>query len=283
MPAVPSCILDPLREEFLALLPPHVDRHPLGCHRRRIDDRIVFDKIVEALVFGCGYERLGDRTCSATTLRRRRDEWITAGVFDALRCSVLAAYERLIGLDLADVSVDGCITKAPCGGGCAGRSPVDRAKGGLKRSQLADGSGVPIAALPAPANIRDNTLLPATLDVLTALLAQVGATPEETTVHLDAGYDYRPCRAELAERGLQATISQRGKPAPVQVGKRWVIERTNAWLNDFGRLRRCTERRTPCVQAYLALATAIVTLRALLRAAWFRYRWDTRPRSPRIR
>jgi hypothetical protein len=62
VPAVPSCILDPLREEFLALLPPRVDRHPLGCHRRRIDDRIVFDKIVAALVFGCGYERLGDAT-----------------------------------------------------------------------------------------------------------------------------------------------------------------------------------------------------------------------------
>ena len=283
VPAVPSCVLDPLREEFLALLPPRVDRHPLGCHRRRIDDRIVFDKIVAALVFGCGYERLGDAACSATTLRRRRDEWIAAGIFDALRRDVLAAYERLIGLDPADVSVDGCLTKAPCGGECAGKSPVDRAKGGLKRSQLADGAGVPIAALPAPANIRDHALLPATLDVLTDLLAQVGAAPDGTTVHLDAGYDYRPCRAELAERGLHATISQRGQPAPVQVGKRWVVERTHAWFNDFGRLRRGTERRKPCVEAYLALAAAIVTLRALLRAAWLRFRWDRRPRSPRIR
>ena len=82
MPAVPSCILDPLREQFLALLPERVDDHPLGCHRPRIEDAVVFDKIVEALVFGCGYERLGDRTCSATTLRRRRDEWIAAGIFD---------------------------------------------------------------------------------------------------------------------------------------------------------------------------------------------------------
>jgi transposase len=281
VPALPSCILDPLREEFLALLPARVARHPLGCHRRRIDDRIVFDKIVEALVFGCGYERLGDSSCSATTLRRRRDEWITAGVFDQLRSSGLAAYERLIGLDLADVA--GCITKAPCGGECAGRSPVDRANGGLKRSQLADGAGVPIAALPAPANTRDHLLLPDTLDALTALLTQVGAAPEQTTVHLDAGYDYRPCRAELAECGLHGRISQRGRPAPVQVGKRWVVERTNSWLNDFARLRRCTERRRICVQDYLALATAIVTLRALLRAAWYRLRWDRRPRSPRIR
>jgi transposase len=283
VPAVPSCILDPLREEFLALIPARVDRHPLGCHRRRIDDRVVFDKLVAGLVFGCGYERLGDRSCSATTLRRRRDEWIAAGLFDRLRRSVLAAYERLIGLDLADVSVDGCITKAPCGGECAGRSPVDRAKGGVKRSQLADGTGVPITALPAPANTRDHVLLPATLDELTGLLEQVGAEPGETTVHLDAGYDYRPCRAELADRGLGSVISHRGQPAPVQVGKRWVIERTNSWLNDYGRLRRCTERRRCRVEAYLALAAAIVTLRALLRAAWYRFRWDNRPHSPRIR
>ena len=160
---------------------------------------------------------------------------------------------------------------------------MDRAKGGLKRSELADGTGVPIAVLPAPANTRDHTLLPDTLDQLTDLLTQVGAAPEQTTVHLDAGYDYRPCRAELAERGLHGRISQRGQPAPVQVGKRWVVERTHSWLNDFGRLRRCTERRRICVQAYLALATAIVTLRALLRAAWYRFRWDRRPRSPRFR
>jgi hypothetical protein len=34
---------------------------------------------------------------------------------------------RMIGLNLADLAVDGCITKAPCGGEVAGRSPVDRA------------------------------------------------------------------------------------------------------------------------------------------------------------
>src|SRR3954462_2850766 len=84
VPGVPACILDPLREEFLAMIPARVDRHPLGCHRRRIGDAIDFAINVEALVYGCGYERLADRTCSATTLRRRRDEWIAAGLFDRL-------------------------------------------------------------------------------------------------------------------------------------------------------------------------------------------------------
>ena len=43
------------------------------------------------------------------------------------RCcgSALAAYDRIIGLDLNELAVDGCITKAPCGGEVAGRSPVD--------------------------------------------------------------------------------------------------------------------------------------------------------------
>jgi transposase len=224
VPAIPSCILDPLREQFLALLPPRVDEHPLGCHRPRIDDGVVFDKLVEALVFGCGYERLGDASCSATTMRRRRDEWIALGVFDRLRLACVDAYDKMIGLDLADVAVDGCTTKAPCGGVCAGRSPVDRGKGGLKRSQLTDGAGIPLATVSAPANTVDHHLLPATLDAL----KDFQPVPAGATVHLDAGYDYRPCRDALEERGLLGEIAFRGVPAPIQVGQRWVVERTNS-------------------------------------------------------
>jgi IS5 family transposase len=121
--------------------------------------------------------------------------------------------------------------------------------------------------------------LPETLDAL----KDFAPLPADVTVHLDAGYDYRPCREALDERGLLGEIAHRGEPAPIQVGRRWVVERTHSWLNDFGKLRRCTERRRACVDAYLALAAAIVTIRALLRASWYLYRWDTRPRSPRIR
>ena len=122
-------------------------------------------------------------------------------------------------------------------------------------------------------------LLPETLDALKGF----APLPADVAVHLNAGYDYRPCRAALEERGLDGQIAARGTPAPIQVGKRWPVERTNSWLNDFGRLRRCTERRRDCVDAYLALAAAIVTVRALCRAAWLLYRWDSRPRSRRIR
>jgi hypothetical protein len=37
-----------------------------------------------------------------------------------VRLAVLAAYDRLFGLELEQLAVDGCITKAPCGGQVAG-------------------------------------------------------------------------------------------------------------------------------------------------------------------
>jgi transposase len=82
--------------QFAALLPTRQVHHPLGCHRPRIPDRVIFDKLVQVLVFGCGYRRIADQACSATTLRRRRDEWITLGVADRLRLAALAAYDRML-------------------------------------------------------------------------------------------------------------------------------------------------------------------------------------------
>jgi hypothetical protein len=64
----------PLWDQFAALLPVRAEfdpGHPLRCcHRRRIDDRIVFDKLLQVLRFGCSYQGIADTTCSATTIRR---------------------------------------------------------------------------------------------------------------------------------------------------------------------------------------------------------------------
>jgi hypothetical protein len=107
----------------------------------------VFDKQVQVQVFGCAYPRIGDETVAATTLRRRRDEWIAAGIMDTLLALAPTAYERMLGLGLDDVALDCCITKAPCGGEVAGRSPVDRGKQGLKRSLAVDAAGTSPSSL----------------------------------------------------------------------------------------------------------------------------------------
>jgi Transposase DDE domain len=230
-------------------------------------------------VFGCGYRRIADQTCSATTLRRRRDEWITLGVADQLHRLALAAYDRMHGLDLEQLVIDGCITKAPCGGQVAGPSPVDRRKQGLKRSVATEADGVPLAALPAPANHRDDGLLAVTLEAAaTVTAAVVGPLHVQPTVHLDAAYDCQPCRQVLADRGMVGQIATRGVPAPIQASRRWPVERTHAWANQYGKLRWCTERRRIVVAFWLLLALALIVVGRLVRRAWTRYRWEGRPR-----
>jgi transposase len=155
VPALPPYLIEPIWQQFKALLPERKVDHPLGCHRPRIPERVVFEKLVQVLVFGCAYWRIADESCSATTLRDRRDEWIESGVMDELREMVLEIYDRFIGLEVAEMAIDCCITKAPCGGEKAGRNPVDRGKQGIKRSVAVDERGIPLGATIAPANRHD--------------------------------------------------------------------------------------------------------------------------------
>ena len=242
---VPASIIDPIREEFLRLLPARPDAHPLGCHNPRIADTVVFEAGPSAGL-GMGYERVADHACSATTIRRRRDEWIEAGVIGHLLLAVLRAYDQMVGLELEDLAADECITKAPSGGQCAGKSPADRGKQGTKRSQLTDGYGIPMVTVPAAANIRDHTLLCETLDEFTELTDRLDHAPQNPALSLDAGYDYQPVHTALAERAIRPRISKCGTKTPIQTDGRWVVERTNSWMNNFGKLRRNTERRRAC-------------------------------------
>jgi len=282
VPALPVCLLDPLWEQFAALLPVRpvvAPSHPLGCHRRRIPERVVFDHVIAALVHGSGYERIATRACSDRTIRRRLHEWAAAGLAEQLHTLALQAYDRMIGLELTDLAVDGCITKAPGGAAVAGRSPVDRGKGGLKRSVVTDGAGIPLHVVSAGANRHDAPLLRPTL----AGLDRLAGLPAEVTVHLDGGYTGAPTAALLAEWGFEGAIARKGVPAPVQAGTRWVVERTHAWMNGYGKLRRCTERCRQVVDFYLFLAAAIVVVRRLMQQARLRYRWPTRPTTRRLK
>ncbi len=61
-----------------------------------------------------------------------------------------------------------------------------------------------MATVCAPANTRDDTPLGQTVDEL----KDFQPLPAEVTVHLDAGYDYRPCRAvsrPASDGGSQST------------------------------------------------------------------------------
>jgi hypothetical protein len=242
---------------------------------------VVFEHVINALVHGSGYERIATPGCSDRTIRRRLKLWAAWGLADKLHAAALRAYDQVIGLELAEVAVDGCLTKAPCGGEKSGPSPVDRRKGGLKRSVATEGYGIPLGIASAGANRHDSPLLAPTLAAASAQLDHL--LPGHRTCHLDRGYDSQPTRQLLDQLGFDAQIARKGIPAPIQAGTRWAVERTHSWMNGYGKLRRCTERDATIVDFYLYLAAALVTIRQLIQRARSHYRWDTRPTTKRLK
>lgn len=284
MPLLPSSIIEPLWVEFAALIgaddrPEFDPAHPLGCHRRRIPDRIVFDCVIAALVHGSGYERIAVPGCSDRTIRRRLDQWAQIGVTQQLLKTALAGYDRMLGLDLDDLSVDGSIVKSPCGGEVSGPSPVDRAKQGTKRSVVTDAFGLPLHLVTAAANAHDSPLLEPTL---AGVPDAIGPLPDHACVHLDAGYDSGKTRDLLEVLAYQHRIATKGQPAPIQVGKRWVVERTHSWINGFGKLRRSTDKKRKVVEFFAFLGAAIIVIRRLINVSRKHYRWEGRPTTRRL-
>ena len=275
MRALDPEVMDAMWAAAEPLLPVRGGDHPLGCHRPRISDRVCFEGIVIRLVTGCSWvtaERLLGGAVSDTTLRARRDEWVAAGVFDSLAAEALAAYDRIVGLDLSDASVDGSMHKAPCGGAGTGKSPVDRGKLGWKWSLLCDRGGIPVGWAADGANRNDVVLFEPTVAAAGALAGDV------ETLHLDRGYDCGPVNTSAAAHGIDDIVCarrrKRGAAASkttVPLGMRWAIERTNSWLSNYGQLRRNTDRRPRHRLAQLALAVALLLTAKLI--DW-RNRWS---------
>ncbi|HUY06349.1 MAG TPA: IS5 family transposase [Acidimicrobiales bacterium] len=274
MLALSPVVVEAVWQAFSAYLSKHAEKpHPLGCHRPPVSDRDCFEAILFRLVTGCSWDVAG---ClgkgGKTTLRRRRDEWTQAGVFEHLVTETLGAYDRVIGLDCSEVLVDGSLHKAPCGGEGTGPNPTDRAKTGWKWSIATDRNGIPIGWAIDGANRNDFGMLLATLDDVAAR----GLLSEIETLHLDRGYDNSSVRRLVKDSGIDdlvcAKTLRRGEIKLVKkvlpLGLRWPIERTNSWLSNFGQLRRSTDRFVAHRLASLELAiTLIITVELVKRKA----------------
>jgi transposase len=278
--ALDPAVISVLWQAIYHLLPDHVDDHPLGCHRRRVPDLLCFRGLLIRLVTGSSWETveaLMEYKVSDTTLRARRDEWIAAGVFERLEAETRAGYDRIIGLDLSFVALDGSTHKAPCGGEGTGKSPVDRAKLGYKWSVATDANGIPIGVAINGANRNDIILLEPTLDAVVAN----GLIADIELLTLDRGYDFPVIRQRLGSYGLdQLEIQKRGtKPPPgtphrLTLGLRWIVEALNSWWSNYGQLRRSTDRSNRHRLAALSLATTVLMTCRLLD---YRDRWSPTP------
>ena len=106
----------------------------------------------------------------------------------------------------------------------------------MKRSLLVEADGGPLAAVIAGANVRDDKLLAQALD---AVVLERPKPTEEAPQHLclDKGYDNRGSREIVGERGYVPHIRRIGEEKlggareKRHPARRWVVERTLAWLS----------------------------------------------------
>ena len=118
-----------------------------------------------------------------------------------------------------------------------GKNPTDRGKKGSKESVLVDGDGGPLSAVLAAANVNDHLLLEETIEAI--VIERPPPTPEAPQhLCLDADYD-NPTGREAAAAGKytphivpvkKEKRAQKHARTKGQKSRRWVVERTLAWL-----------------------------------------------------
>jgi putative transposase len=141
----------------------------------------------------------------------------------------------------------------------------------VKRSVLVEAAGGPLAVVIAGANVHDTKLLAATLDAIVVERPQ--PTPNQPQhLCLDKGYDNPTGEAAIRAHGYVPHIRRIGEekrdPATGEKrlpARRWVVERTLAWLSKCRALLVRYDKRSANFLGLLKLACALLWFRRLHR------------------
>lgn len=138
---------------------------------------------------------------------------------------------------------------------------------------LADGKGTPLGVPVEAASPAEVKLLPETLDNARIAKRKGGKRRRPQRLIADRGYDSNQARALLVKRDIEPIIPRRrnNRVATHQDGRklrrykrRWIIERTNSWLQNFRRLVVRYERKVKNFEALIHMACALITLNRVL-------------------
>jgi transposase len=138
-------------------------------------------------------------------------------------------------------------------------------KKGTKRSLLVDGRGAPLSLIVAGANQHDVKLLGRTLDAVVVRRPKPSARHRQ---HLsaDKGYAGQPAEKQMRVRGYIPHVPAKGAAKTHcrranGKARRWVVERTHSWMNNYRKLRVRYEKKVANFEGLLHLATALICWR----------------------
>lgn len=138
---------------------------------------------------------------------------------------------------------------------------------------LVDGGGLPLGVRLESASPGEVTLAEATLAEVKVPRAKGRPKQKPKRVIADRAYDSDPLRERLGKRGIELIVPYRvnNKLRKYEDGRklrrykrRWIVERTNAWLGQFRRLLVRHEHLLSTYKAFFHLACLWITMRRCL-------------------
>jgi transposase len=258
-------VSDRFWEQAEPLLEPFKRRRTGGS--KPLEFRRVMNGIFYVLKSGCQWSLLPPCYGSKSAVHEHFQRWAAGGVFAALFRLGAEKYEELCGFEWAWQSMDGSLVQAPVrqakceAAEGLGRNPTDRGRSGSKLHLLVDQNGLPGGVVLAGANVHDSRLVTPTV--------QAGVIKPPTTeaslrhLCLDKGYDYERVELEVVGLGYTPHIRRIGEEKHVATGeshpaRRWVVERTFAWLKGFRAIRTRYTCRGCNYLALVQLACALI-------------------------
>jgi transposase len=147
---------------------------------------------------------------------------------------------------------------------------------GTKWMVVADGQGVPLGDYLHSASPAEVTLAEKTLASIRVRRRHHAGRPRQKPerVIMDRGYDSDGLRQQLRRRGIEPIVPHRQgrRKPPTQDGRalrrykrRWIIERTIAWLGNFRRLTVRYDRSLTVYRGFFHIACFMIVLRRVLK------------------
>ena len=236
------------------LLPPP---RPRG-RRPSVDRRRVFDAILYQAKHGCTWEDLprdfpNDSTVYAY-FERWRDDGTLAAVYEALH----RRWRREAGReeDPSAGSVDSRSVQAAPEAAERGKDPNKKVVG-RKQHLCVDTEGLPIAVAVTVASANDKAAAYGLID------AAAKRSPRLKKLWADGAYESAPLAEHAATRKIDFEVVSQQKGPFMPIPRRWVVERTFAWLKRYRRLVLDFERLAETVVAFIHVALTRLLLNRL--------------------